>query len=373
MKKIKKTLKALGITRASPFGFIDELRYKFFLPQILSRSAPHPLIIGPWLGEVGPEIQYWVPYLNQLSEDGLFKGRQLIVISRGGTSSWYQNLDPKPEYLDIFDLISTDEYKQVRIERQRSEKQLFKSDFEKLIIAKAKTHLRLHQAGWFHPEWMWKDISAWMADAKPFSFACKRLLFKEIPIENATYKKIVDSWNLPPLFICTKFYSSYLFPYKSPAEINFTYQLLKKISAAVPIVDMGLGQNLDDHEQIKLEASSKIIRLSEKLVPRDNLGLQTEVMRRSLAFVGTYGGFTVIPAFLKKPSFGIYSGSLDSFHALHFKHESITKLFYDTLSVPYWVGNISTFNFLDHLISEGSCHKIERTSSDEAPNPVVSI
>ena len=43
-----------------------------------------PIVIGPWVGEVGYELLYWIPFLNwALKEFGL-TGRRLIVVSRGG-------------------------------------------------------------------------------------------------------------------------------------------------------------------------------------------------------------------------------------------------------------------------------------------------
>ena len=45
------------------------------------------VIVGPWTGEVGFELLYWIPFLNWLCEQGL-DSRRFIVVSRGGTAPW---------------------------------------------------------------------------------------------------------------------------------------------------------------------------------------------------------------------------------------------------------------------------------------------
>ena len=45
------------------------------------RSVVHgdaDVIVGPWTGEVGFELMYWIPFLTWLVEQGL--GRQRIVV-----------------------------------------------------------------------------------------------------------------------------------------------------------------------------------------------------------------------------------------------------------------------------------------------------
>ena len=67
-----------------------------------------PIVIGPWVGEVGYELLYWIPFLNwALKEFGLEK-RRLIIVSRGGARFWYTHISS--EYVDVFDLFTLDEY-----------------------------------------------------------------------------------------------------------------------------------------------------------------------------------------------------------------------------------------------------------------------
>ena len=49
-----------------------------------------PILAGPWLGEVGFEVLYWAPFLRWFAEEFHVDPARIIVISRGGTASWYQ-------------------------------------------------------------------------------------------------------------------------------------------------------------------------------------------------------------------------------------------------------------------------------------------
>ena len=49
-----------------------------------SADDPRPVVVGPWLMEIGFELLYWIPYLRaQLRRLGIPKER-VIAISRGG-------------------------------------------------------------------------------------------------------------------------------------------------------------------------------------------------------------------------------------------------------------------------------------------------
>ena len=51
-------------------------------------SGTQPIIVGPWLSEVGYEVLYWVPFLRWVMAAYRIPERRLIAMSRGGTESW---------------------------------------------------------------------------------------------------------------------------------------------------------------------------------------------------------------------------------------------------------------------------------------------
>ncbi len=48
-----------------------------------------PIAVGPWLGEVGFELLYWVPFVRWFAERYEVAPDRLIAVTRGGAASWY--------------------------------------------------------------------------------------------------------------------------------------------------------------------------------------------------------------------------------------------------------------------------------------------
>ena len=74
------------------------------------RKTRGPIVIGPWIGEVGFELLYWIPFLNRALRTYKLEDRRLVVVSRGGAGHWYRHLTS--EYVDVFSLFTLDEYRQ---------------------------------------------------------------------------------------------------------------------------------------------------------------------------------------------------------------------------------------------------------------------
>ena len=66
---------------------IDEERVLDRLARLAKGSGP--VLVGPWAGEVGFELVYWIPFVRwALGHAGIDPAR-VTVLSRGGTASWY--------------------------------------------------------------------------------------------------------------------------------------------------------------------------------------------------------------------------------------------------------------------------------------------
>src|SRR5688500_12510316 len=67
-------------------------------------SGDGPIIAGPWLSEVGYEALYWVPFLRCVAAAYRIAPSRLVVMSRGGTASWYADIASR--YVEVFDYAS---------------------------------------------------------------------------------------------------------------------------------------------------------------------------------------------------------------------------------------------------------------------------
>ena len=69
---------------------------------------PGPIIVGPFLSEVGFELLYWIPLLRWIKDKWQVDPERLVVVSRGGTALWYEGLSGR--YLDVFDFTSPERF-----------------------------------------------------------------------------------------------------------------------------------------------------------------------------------------------------------------------------------------------------------------------
>jgi len=86
---------------------VDERRFARRIEPLLRHDRP--IIVGPWTGEVGFELLYWVPFVRWVvARYGLDPSR-LTVVSRGGAASWYGPLAAR--YVDAFTFVSLEEFR----------------------------------------------------------------------------------------------------------------------------------------------------------------------------------------------------------------------------------------------------------------------
>ena len=47
-----------------------------------------PVLVGPWSGEVGFELLYWIPFVSWVLHDAAVSPERIVIVSRGGPASW---------------------------------------------------------------------------------------------------------------------------------------------------------------------------------------------------------------------------------------------------------------------------------------------
>ena len=200
---------------------INHLRQWFGSKAVQGRivtPGSTPLIIGPWLGEVGPELQYWIPWLTKLQQRGELAGRRLIVVSRGGAEPWYRHITN--EYVDAYDVLTHAELRQIRTERP-TEKQFAWTPGEQNLVQQAAAKLGVTEYTTLHPFSLWKNILLYFQERQPLSWLLDRLAFQQIretAITEAAARLTLPS--LPEEYIVARLYVSDLFP-ASPANQQF--------------------------------------------------------------------------------------------------------------------------------------------------------
>jgi hypothetical protein len=261
-----------------------------------------PLIVGPWLSEVGYEALYWVPFLRWVQATYHVHPDRLMVVTRGGAAAWYRDITPHS--VELFDLIDPAEFVARNEARGAAGggtvKQWAISPMDEEIASEVRNRTGLHKARLFHPSLVYRLFQQFMLGHRPPSFLQRRTRFRRIAPPAVA---------LPPLpseYVAVKFYTAASLP-PTPAIQRFLQSVVLGIAEKTPVVMLDTGLSLDEHEDYTFEIASRVHSVREALRPADNLAVQTAVIGGARAFVGTCGSLAWLAPMLGVDTTAIYA------------------------------------------------------------------
>ena len=287
----------------SPFltSFVSSLLIKRKIERVAKGSSP--VIVGPWLSEVGFEVLYWIPFLNWVTSQFSLSKNRVIVISRGGVASWYNDIGTN--YVDVFDYLTPEEFKAQnaqRIAQTGAQKQLILSDFDKDILQLVKQTLDIGDAALLHPSLMYRLFMFFWQGQCSVDFLEKHIRFTSlVPLKPNDPLK-----GLPNNYIAVKFYTSSSFPNTQDNRF-FVSSLLQRLASQMDVVMLNTNLKVDDHYDFALDASARLFSIEDLITPQNNLGIQTRVICRAKAFIGTCGGLAWLAPMLGVNTIPIFS------------------------------------------------------------------
>lgn len=269
--------------------------------QLLKKSD-WPILVGPWHGEVGFEVLYWIPFLEQLKQEGIAPER-LIPITRGGAAAWYN----VPVGLELFGMRTP---QQVRVEnRLQSEKtgllkQVTVSAFDRAILRDAAATMKLGRSYHvLHPAWMYHLLAPYWTGGQGPNWLAKRTVYSLMPAP-----PLPSDLALPEVFITTRFYGRETWPLQDKSVRAAGVATLMKLADQSPVICLGSDTVADEHGDMPIPKHPNLLRLRDMTIlrPETNLAVQSAVMARGQGFVGTYGGMAQLALRLGKPSVSFY-------------------------------------------------------------------
>jgi hypothetical protein len=258
------------------------------------------VIAGPWLGEVGFELMYWIPFLNWLVEQGL-DPKRLIVMSRGGAAAWYRHLTTR--YVDVFDVASLGEFR----ERTAGKKKQYdlRRDFDAELVEQAKLRLSARNATTLHPSVMFRLFAALWRKRATLKLVDSFTSFQPLaPLEPPAAADLPSA--LPSNYIAAKFYFSNSFTDVS-ANRTFIAELLRSVCREAPVVLFSTSVRLDEHVDFQTSRHSGLYIVDPHTTPEKNLEVQSRIICGARGFIGTYGGFSYLAPFYGVPSLSFFS------------------------------------------------------------------
>jgi hypothetical protein len=308
-RSVSEALERAGVLDEQGMG---DRRFGRRIEELLRHKRP--VIVGPWTGEVGFELIYWVPFVRWVVRTYGVPSERLLVVSRGGTRSWYGKLAAR--YVDAFELFSPDEF---RVATEDAKKQRRVGGFDGEVVARVASAHGLGRPDLLHPGMMyrlfmpfWKDLAS-MARVEKYA-AYERLAAVDDPVLR----------ELPADYVAARFYFSECFP-DTPANRDFVTSMLDSISRQTPVVLLNTPFAVDDHRDFE-PTGGRIYTIGAHMAPERNLAVQTAVIARARAFVGTYGGYSYLAPFCGVNSLAFYSERSFKTHHLHVAQHIFARL-----------------------------------------------
>ena len=256
-----------------------------------------PIIVGPWTGEVGFELLYWIPFVRWARDRFGLPVERLVVVSRGGVASWYDV--PAERYIDIFSLIGADDFR-VSTAAQSTLKQRKPGALDERILAAAKQRLGITTADVLHPSRMFKAFAHfWEGYAGHERLdAYSRYTLLTPPVSDRPP-------GLPSEYIAVRFYFRRSFPDK-PQNRAFAHAVIAALAERSPVVVLASGARVDDHADLVPPSTRGVTIFAAPDLER-NLAVQSAVLGGARAFVGTYGGYSYLAPLYGVPTVAFHS------------------------------------------------------------------
>ena len=303
----------------------------------------HPIVVGPWLSEVGFETLYWIPFLNWASEHFGLRRDQLIAVSRGGAGDWYRDI--VGQSVDIFDLMSVEEFRrrsELRWMDGGNQKQLAVGAQDRHVLRLVKTSLGLDEIAVLHPGIMYRLFRDYWCGKGAVSLLRRHTDFRSFPEPDTTDIAL----DLPEEFVAVRFYFRPSFP-DTPENRALVDRLVRTLAERVPVVLLNTGLSLDDHHDVRPAHRGRIQTVEHLMRPSRNLAVQSAVISRARAFVGTYGGLAYLGPYYGVPAVALYSNAAELIHA----HLDVSRRYSRALGVPLTMLHTGEISQLGSLLS----------------------
>jgi hypothetical protein len=257
-----------------------------------------PILLGPWLGEVGFELLYWIPFLQWFAERYNVPRDRLVAVSRGGAAAWYAPF--AAHSYDALSFMSQEEFRRKNADRTGrvgEQKQTTSTPLEEEIISDV-----IRRAGRdlvvLHPSTMYRLFAPYWWGHEPIDWIHRYARFTPM------YPASLDV-PLPANYMAVKFYFNDCFR-STPENRAFVERTIQMLAEDGPVISLSTGVVVDDHTPCEPDIAA-MHEIRHLLAPESNLAVQSAIVAGARAFFGTYGGFAYLAPLCGVPAVSYYS------------------------------------------------------------------
>lgn len=312
------------------------------------RDKQRPIVVGPWISEVGFEVLYWIPYLRKLLAK--VNGRRVYVITRGGASAWY-GVEPGHE-AELYDMRPVEEIRhqaQLGMARRQKLKQTVITDWDRSVTAQACETWGIRHPLVLHPSRMYLLFSQFFHMQEPIEFILQRTAWDPIPPPALPA-------GLPPRYYAVAFYIRATLS-GHPRVVKQCSQMVHALAEHLPVVLLRNPHFLDDH--LDLPVSGDRIFTPDPVDPHQTLALHGALIAHSVGVVGTYGGLLQLALRMGKPSIGVY----EHLQGTSLAHLQLSEWIANRMGIPFYGLRLSDAPMLGRLLAKVTEPEPDRGSS----------
>ena len=278
-------------------------------------SSSLPIVVGPWTGEVGFELLYWIPFLQGLRQAYPIDPARLVVVSRGGVRAWYGHVGG--DYAEMFDITTPAAFKEATeaVKKQRNPRAFEKTIVKAVMRARGLTRMHL-----IHPSLMYELLWPFWAYQATVGHVDRFTSFRRLPSAAGSLPP-----GLPSDYVAVRFYFSDCFP-DTPPNREFIARTIDTLTTRTHVVLLNTPFAVDDHRDFMTSRTDRVHTIAEHMSPPTNLATQTAVIERARAFVGTYGGYAYLAPLSGVNSIAFYSRTTFKRQHLDLAHRVFERL-----------------------------------------------
>ncbi len=230
-----------------------------------------PIVVGPWLSEVGFEVLYWIPFLRWFEDRYRVDRERVVAVSRGGVAEWYG--DVAAGYVEIFDHIDPATFARRNAERRErdesgGQKQKTPGALDEELIEIARRHVGRRDATVCHPSLMYRLFNQFWFGNRALDLVSSHTRY--LPLTLSPRRDL----GLPERYVAAKFYTGAALPDTDDSR-HALRDLVRAMAARLPVVMLDTGMATDEHEDYLFRDIPNVISLAGRMEPRTNLGVQT--------------------------------------------------------------------------------------------------
>jgi hypothetical protein len=218
---------------------------------------------------------------------------RLIVMSRGGTQSWYEGISSR--YVEVFDYVTAEELSDRLSAGALKQRDI--SDFDRDLVEQVSGALGLDDGvSVLHPSLMFRWFAPFWSGKETLGFVERHTRYAKVAAPEITVPL-----RLPAEYVAVKFYGARSLP-DQPSVRAQLRAFVEGLSEWLPVVQLDTGLRLDDHSDYDLRVNDRVVSLSGRLDARTNLAIQTRVMSGATMYFGTCGGLAWLAPLLGVPT-----------------------------------------------------------------------